>query len=135
MATSKDEVFLVSGYRFRIRVDVIKCESCERVYLSSESHDKMERTIARFLADEGTATPETFRFMRRALGLSVSEAAMVFGTTIATLESWESDDGVVDRRAFATLRDLVKEQLGPRQRTRGADSRASIRIDLRQSLS
>jgi transcriptional regulator with XRE-family HTH domain len=70
------------------------------------------------LAEElqGPATGETFRFMRKSLGMRAADLAELLDVTPETISRWETGKLDVARSAWATLADVVVEQAEGRSR-------------------
>lgn len=109
-ATEKHYV-VVSRIRFVAQLPVTECSKCGESYMDHEVLAVFERAVARRLAERGPATGETFRFMRKAIGLPAKEAAALLSTTPETVSRWETGDRPVDRNAWTTLSALVLDEL------------------------
>jgi DNA-binding transcriptional regulator YiaG len=76
---------------------------------------RADLAIAAALATEGPATPDAFRFMRKALALSGKDAAELLGVTAVTVSRWENEARELDPLAWFALGTLVLDYAGKPQ--------------------
>ena len=107
--TRKQEVLVVSGRRFVVSLPARACRSCG-VQADAASLERIELEVACELAREGPASGETFRFMRKALGMRAMDLADLLGITPETVSRWENGQRLVDRSAWIALGSMVLEK-------------------------
>jgi putative zinc finger/helix-turn-helix YgiT family protein len=118
VSTVADETVEVVGRFFTATVPVTRCEGCGETYVSGPVLERLELTVAQSLAELGIATPEAFRFARKALGLRLADLAELLDVRLETVSRWETGKVPVDRCAFATLAAMVTDELeGRAERT------------------
>ncbi len=71
---------------------------------------RFEVSVAAAVANSGQVNGETFRFMRKAIGLSAVELAPLLDTTPETISRWENGKMTVDRPSWVTLGGLAVER-------------------------
>ena len=81
------------------------------------------------ILDEGREGPETFRFLRRFCGLTISEFADQLGVDQSALERWEAGDKPIPESANLEVRVKAAERVRPEVAT----NRATILSRLRSS--
>jgi putative zinc finger/helix-turn-helix YgiT family protein len=108
----------VAKTRFVADLPVTVCRKCGESYMEHKILSDFERRVARHLAENGPATGETFRFMRKAIGLPALEVAKLLGTTPETVSRWESGTHRPDAGTWTTLGSLVLDELGGRSDVR-----------------
>ena len=136
--TNKEETRELSGTRFLVTVPSYVCKGCRAVFMEGETLEQADLEIACALARNGPASGETFRFLRKALGVRSAAAAALFDVTAETVSRWEHGQRPVDKCAWIALGSLVLEELGRPPETmarllvlRDPPARADlIRIDL-----
>lgn len=96
------------------------CASCKESYVTSDTLLAFEGGVARHLAQHGPATGESFRFMRKSVGISAKDVAEMLATTPETISRWEKGaNGVgVDLWAWSTLAAIVLDELAGKTATR-----------------
>ena len=94
------------------------CSKCGEFYIEQKEIVRFERKVARHLAERGPATGETFRFMRKAIGMPAREVAELLSTTPETISRWEKGTRPVDGWAWMTLGSLVLDELKGRRAVR-----------------
>lgn len=109
--TKKEETRELSGTRFLVTVPAFVCKGCRAVFLQGEALEHADLEIACALARTGPATGETFRFIRKALGLRSAAAAALLDVTAETVSRWEHGQRPVDKCAWVALGSLVLEEL------------------------
>lgn len=73
---------------------------------------RVEQTIAVRLAILGIATGESFKYMRKTVGMRANEIAGLIGIRAETISRWESGGLPVNRSAWCWLAVLVAENSG-----------------------
>jgi putative zinc finger/helix-turn-helix YgiT family protein len=115
----------VSGVSFVVDgVPAEICETCGESYVADPDLERAELTVAAELARRGVRSGESFRFMRKALGLRANALAELFDLQPETLSRWENGTQTLDPRAFALLGSLVVDRLEGRGETALARLRA-----------
>jgi putative zinc finger/helix-turn-helix YgiT family protein len=107
--TVGDVKFVVEGVPAEI------CDSCGEDYVSYGDLGRAEIAVAAELARRGLRSGESFRFMRKALGLKSGELAELFDLQPETVSRWEKGTQKLDPRAFALLGSLVVDRLAGRE--------------------
>jgi putative zinc finger/helix-turn-helix YgiT family protein len=113
--TAPDRV-TVGGRTFTTDVPALRCDACGKTYLDGPSLEAFELAVARELATLGPATWETFRFMRKTLGMRAADLAELLDVTPETVSRWETGKLDVARAAWSTLADVVVERAEGRTR-------------------
>jgi DNA-binding transcriptional regulator YiaG len=72
---------------------------------------RFELSVARRLPELGVATGEAFRFMRKSLGLALTQVAALFDVDPETVRGWEPDDAAMPRAAFVLLGTMADDEL------------------------
>jgi DNA-binding transcriptional regulator YiaG len=100
---------------------------------------RFELGIACALAERGVATAESFRFMRKALGLAAKILAELLDVNAETVSRWETGKTPIPRAPFAVLGAMVADAIRNEHVTRGhlealahpvPSGEGEIRIDL-----
>ena len=107
----------VAERTFSAEVPVRCCPKCGHSSLSGPAMKEFELRAARELARAGVRTGETFRFMRRTLGLSASDLGELLEVAAETVSRWETGQRDVDWPAFIVLWWLVDDRLEGRKET------------------
>lgn len=93
-------------------VNVRSCIQCGRPALPDEWERRARAEVLRKVALSGNGGAKSFRFMRRALGLSAKEVAIAFHVGVGTLSRWENGVRRVEPRAWALMAALALETTG-----------------------
>jgi putative zinc finger/helix-turn-helix YgiT family protein len=101
----------VGGHQFLGSVPARKCSRCGEIFFDPVGLRAFELAVASVLASHGARSGETFRFMRKALGMKAVDLAKLLDATPETLSRWEKGKLKVDRRAFTILASLVKDKV------------------------
>ena len=113
-----EDTILVGGRTFVAALQARRCEACGEVYVDGRALEAFEKAVDLKLAQDGPATGETFRRLRKALGLRAAEVADLLDICAETVSRWETGATNVDRAAWAMLGTMVIE--------RAANSTATI---------
>lgn len=105
------ETFEVAGVSFEIDHSTLACAACGESYVSHEAGVKSDLLVALHLARMGIRSGESFRFMRKSLGLSGKALAELLGVAAETLSRWEKGAMPVDGMAFVVLGGMVLDRL------------------------
>jgi DNA-binding transcriptional regulator YiaG len=108
----------VAGVTFRGRIRAQVCGSCGESLVTARELGRLELAAAHWLSRAGLRTPESFRFMRKAMGLRATDLAALLGVTEFTVSRWETGAIDVEPRAFALLGALVSDELAGTEDTR-----------------
>lgn len=87
-----------------------QCPKCKEVYVSGDAMERMELQVAANIARSGNVSGDSFRFMRKALGLQAKDMLEVIGTPPETISRWEKRVRDVDRFAWITLAMMVLDK-------------------------
>lgn len=107
----------VAGRMFTATIQAKRCESCGEEYLELNDLAALDMAIAGELARHGEMSGESFRFMRKALGMRALEFAELLDVTHETVSRWEHERLPVERRAAALLCAMVLDRLEGRTTT------------------
>jgi DNA-binding transcriptional regulator YiaG len=107
----------VAGFTFTATIPVKRCESCREEYFELNDLAALNMAIAGELARHGEMSGESFRFMRKALGMRALELAELLDVTHETVSRWEHERLPVERRAAALLSAMVLDRLEGRTAT------------------
>ena len=113
-----EDTILVGGRTFVAALQARRCEACGEVYVDGRALEAFEKAVDLKLAQDGPATGETFRRLRKALGLRAAEVAELLDIRTETVSRWETGATNVDRAAWAMLATMMIE--------RAANSTATI---------
>ncbi len=86
---SEKQRIVVAKILFVSELPVTLCPKCGESYVAHDVLAGFERGVARRLAEKGPATGETFRFMRKAIGLPAKEVASLLSTAPETVSRWK----------------------------------------------
>jgi putative zinc finger/helix-turn-helix YgiT family protein len=106
-----EESLTVGGVTFKAALPASICRGCGTDYVSLDDLARFELAVGAWLGDHGVRTPETFRFMRKALGLKAADLAALLDLTPETISRWENGKGTIDLGAFALLGKLIADQI------------------------
>lgn len=113
------------------------CGACGEASFDADVVRAFELAAAAELARRAVVSPETFRYMRKVVGLEGRELAALLGVTPETVSRWEHGATSIDTRAFALLGGIVVERAEKRadtlERLRAMRSQANsrpLRIEL-----
>ena len=99
-------------------VDGTECDVCGESFVSPDELQRFELLVADAVARKGLISGETFRFLRKALGLRATDLALRLGVTPETISRWEQGHRDVSRAAFAVLGNLVADARTGSEETR-----------------
>jgi putative zinc finger/helix-turn-helix YgiT family protein len=109
--------FVVSGVRVVGNVPAWTCSGCGEQRLEHDTLAGLELAAAHALGQAGVCTGESFRFMRKALGLRAVDLGELIDIEPETISRWETGKRPVEVRAFALLADLVADRFAGRNDT------------------
>jgi hypothetical protein len=110
-AARTQETRAVAGTTYVVSVVARKCRACKETFVPGKALERVELTIAAALAMDGPPTGETFRFMRKALGIAAMKLAVLLDVAAETLSRWERGQRAVDLNAWLTVGTLVLERV------------------------
>lgn len=105
----------VGDHVVRGTVPAETCPKCKEVYVRGDALERLELEVASLVGRAGHVTGDTFRFMRKALGLQAKELGELIGTPPETISRWENGARDVDRFAWVTLASMVLDKAGGRE--------------------
>ena len=104
----------VEGFTFTAEVDVEACAECGDVVVPVPLLLAFDRALACDLARRGPVTGATLRLIRRAASLEPADLAVILGTTVETIASWEAGRRPVDHAAWLVVAAIALDALdGP----------------------
>ncbi|MBX3232945.1 MAG: helix-turn-helix domain-containing protein [Labilithrix sp.] len=103
---------VAGGRRFRATVTAPVCRRCRASFVDGRLLERFDLAIACDLAMRGPADGETFRFLRKAIGLAAATLAELLGVSAETISRWENGQRAVDGPAWITVGTLVLERAG-----------------------
>jgi YgiT-type zinc finger domain-containing protein len=108
----------IGGQTFVAELPAVVCPKCSEALVSHETLGAFEHAVARHLAEHGPANGDTFRYMRKAVGIAAKDVAELLATTPETVSRWENGARDVDLWAWTTLGSIVLDELEGRTATR-----------------
>ncbi|HVE85768.1 MAG TPA: type II TA system antitoxin MqsA family protein [Myxococcales bacterium] len=108
----------VGPYSVTGDLDARRCRHCGAVFFTADVVRQFEQRAAKHLAELGAHSGETFRFMRKTLGLRAAELGGLLDVTAETISRWETGEREVDRKAAALLQAMVIEAASGKGDTR-----------------
>lgn len=112
----EDEV-TVAGRTFARKIPALRCERCGETYFKGPDLQTIELEAAAVIAREGPSNGETFKFMRKALGLRAADIAELLDVAAETLSRWETAQRPVDRASWIAVSAMVLDKLEGRTTT------------------
>lgn len=94
------------------------CRSCGETYVRGDALERLELQVAEIVARSGRVGGETFRFLRKSLGLQARDLQEITGTPPETISRWETGQRPTDRFAWVTLATMVLDTVARRSETR-----------------
>jgi putative zinc finger/helix-turn-helix YgiT family protein len=116
--STEPDTLAIAGQTFTADVPALRCAACGAVFFDGPALGEFEHAAARELARHGPATGETFRFMRKALGVRAVDLAELLDVTPETISRWETGKLAMARTAWVTLSSLVLDFDGTQERLR-----------------
>ena len=107
--TTREQRYQVGETTYRTSVPMEQCPKCGEGFVEGPRLHQAELDVAAEVARRGPAAGETFRFMRKVLGIRGNEMAELLGVRPETISRWEQGHGDVDRAAWALLAGLAME--------------------------
>lgn len=106
---SREQRYQVGATTYRTSVPMDQCPKCREGFIKGPDLHHAELGVAAEVARRGPASGETFRFMRKILGVRGNEMAELLGVRPETVSRWEQGKGDVDRAAWALVAGLAME--------------------------
>lgn len=110
--SKKTQRFTVEGTNFVVNVPAYVCRQCKAVFMEGTALERADLEVACVLASRGPASGETFRFMRKTLGMRAVVLASLLGVTPETISRWENEQRSVDGNAWIVLGSIALERAG-----------------------
>ena len=117
LASEAEDSVTVAGRTFVRMVPTQRCEQCGADYFEGLDLKAVEMEAASVLAREGPSNGETFRFMRKTIGMRTDYLAELLDVAQETLSQWENGERAVDRTAWIALSAMVVDKLEGRTTT------------------
>jgi putative zinc finger/helix-turn-helix YgiT family protein len=113
--SSTTERVVLSGITFTGKVPATECAECGESYVALDDLGDFELAVSERLASLGVRTGETFKYMRKALGLRAIDLAELLGIAPETISRWEN--GEPEEHAFVLLGGMVADRVDGRDST------------------
>ncbi len=97
----------VSGVELTGEVAQDACAKCDEATMELAELGRFEVAAAAALARHGVCTGESFKFIRKTLGMRAADVGVVLGVAPETISRWETGQREVDRHVFAMLGELA----------------------------
>lgn len=110
--STKSQTSAVDGSTFIVKMPAYACRQCRAVFLEGRALERADLEIACVLALRGPATGETFRFLRKAVGLRAVVVATLLNVTAETISRWENGQRPVDGNAWLAVGSIALERAG-----------------------
>lgn len=102
-----DDSMDVCGHTFTANLPAEKCQACGQICIQGHDMKLFELRIACELAKAGTRTAESFKYLRKALGMDHEGLAQLLDVPVEYVGYWEKGEWPVDPRAQAVLCSFV----------------------------
>ena len=102
-----DDSMDVCGHTFTAQVPAEKCEACGQISIQGHDMKLFELRIAVELAKAGLRTGESFKYLRKALGVDAAGLAGLLDVPVDFIGYWDKGEWPVDPRAHAVVCSLV----------------------------
>jgi DNA-binding transcriptional regulator YiaG len=112
--------FAASGKRkvtFGMSVPIRRCAACGEVLYALRDLQAFDLRVANELGKRGMVNGETFRFMRKTVGLTGVALAQLLDLSAEEISRWENGHRTITRSAFSTLWSIVSDRLEGRETT------------------
>lgn len=113
----REDSLKLAGRTFSHEVPATHCRSCGETYFHGPDLGALDREVAATVAREGPCAGETFKYLRKALGMRAADLAGLLDLAPETLSRWETGQRAVDRACWLILSVLVLEHLEGRTTT------------------
>jgi len=85
------------------------CGACGETLTDLGDGERFDLAVAEILA-EAAPTGDSFRFLRKVVGLRARDLARMLGITGDTISRWENNKHAIDRAAFFILGQIARER-------------------------
>jgi DNA-binding transcriptional regulator YiaG len=106
-----DDTMDVCGHTFMAQLPAEKCEACGQVVIQGQDVRLFELRVAVEIAKAGLRTAESFKYLRKALGMEPESLAELLDVPAEFIGYWENQSWPVDPRAHAVLCCLLLTKL------------------------
>jgi DNA-binding transcriptional regulator YiaG len=107
VAIHLDDTLEVCGHSFTAQLPAEKCEFCGQVVIQGHDVRLFELRVAVEIAKAGLRTGESFKYLRKAVGMEAANLAELLDVPVEYVGYWESGSWPVDPRAHAVLCSFV----------------------------
>jgi putative zinc finger/helix-turn-helix YgiT family protein len=107
----------VAGVEFDAELPGRRCPVCGYSTVNGPAAVRFELLVAAELVKRGLRSGDSFKFMRKALGMKAIEIAAAFNVAPETVSRWETSQREVDWPEFMLLGFLVDDKLAGRTTT------------------
>ena len=107
----------VAGVEFATELPGRRCPRCGHSTVNGPAAVRFDLLVAAELVKRGLRSGDSFRFMRKALGMKAIEIAEAFNVAPETVSRWENGQREVDGPEFMLLGFLVDDKLAGRTTT------------------
>lgn len=104
--TSREYPFHYHGHKTLVTVHGDWCPVCDEMLLGDEHGDKMEEQLENFKQHVDRQAPELLRSVREKLGMSKTQAGLVFGMGRKAIERYEKGEEQMSGALMALLKIL-----------------------------
>jgi DNA-binding transcriptional regulator YiaG len=101
---------------FNAELPALVCEDCGDFSFAHRDIQSFELFVADWIARRGMRESGTFRFMRKALGMTAVQLAELLDVQAETISRWENDKSPIDVGSFSVLAALVEDRLTGQER-------------------
>jgi DNA-binding transcriptional regulator YiaG len=102
-----DDTLDVCGHSFTAQLPAEKCESCGQVVIQGHDVRLFELRVAVEIAKAGLRTGDSFKYLRKAVGMDAGNMSELLDVPVEYIGYWESGSWPVDPRAHAVVCSLV----------------------------
>ena len=99
----------VGEHLFSATVQGQICGACGETLTDLADGERFDLAVAEILS-EATPTGDSFRFLRKVVGLRARDLARMLGIAGDTISRWENGKHAIDRAAFFVLGQIAREQ-------------------------
>lgn len=100
----------VAGRKFTRSAPCRQCKKCGERYVDAVQLLAFDAEVATYVALHGLATGETFRLLRKGLGLTAQQISELLRVAPETISRWENGQRDVDLSAWAMVASLLAEE-------------------------
>jgi len=103
---------MIGATAFIVKLPAYACRRCKGVFMEGTALEQADLEVACVLASRGQASGETFRIMRKTLGMRAAVLAQLLNVTAETISRWENDQRAVDVNAWLAVGSILLERTG-----------------------